>query len=110
LGDALIGVKMAAHGRADRVDVTALERVDEFCVDMSTAGVLVRMVVQPAEPDPDVALGGPPQHAQDVEIPGRRGRSKHVEVEFVVAFVHAIKAAALVTDEAHQAAQLLDVG
>ena len=51
------------------------------------APVLMRVGIEQAEADPDVAFGGSPQGREDPDVPGRGGGREQGQVEGVVVFV-----------------------
>ena len=79
-----------------RVPLT--ECLNQFLVMLPAPVVLVRVRIQHAPADADIALGGPPQCAEDAQIPAGCGRSQQGEVEGVVGVVDLVHRPVRVTE------------
>ena len=83
-GGLLVARQVLQHRARGDLRVALPERRDQLDVILLAPRVLPRIRIQAAPADPDIALRGPPQRAEDADIPVGGGRREQREVKLVM--------------------------
>lgn len=98
MGDRLVVSEMGVDRVGGGVGVAAAERGDQVDMRVLAALVFVRVGVEPAETDADVAFGGPPERHEDAHVPRGRSGGEEREVEGVMGLVDGVHSQPLVAE------------